>query len=405
MSPYSKPVVVYLTNCYAPPDQVSVGAATRHYYHTEALASAGWNVEIITASESTISGSKLVVDKKKRYIKVNTVSVNTISSNNIISRIKYHAHFFLRSIWISLRAPKPSLVVASTPSLLIGLQGYITAFLRKSKFLLDVRDLWTDSISTTSLARLPLFLTINRFLEKLLYQNADLITCTSNAQVKEIRRLLPEHIAVHFVPNGLDPEIKATFLKVHPIIHKIREKYDWIGLYAGKHSHYTGLDTLLTAAKTLKKDRFAFLFIGGGYTKNGLIKRSIKEGIDNVFFHDPVPKKEIGSFLMDADIFFVNYSPEQVWRNVLPNKIFDYMYWNRPIIAAVVPGEITRVLSESGAGVGVPPGDPESVVKAVRHYLKTVSRKSNSREYLVKHFNRRQTVKYFINACQQTLKE
>ncbi len=400
-----KPVITYITNCYAPPDQISVGAAARHYYHTEALASAGWHVEIITASESTISGSKLEVNNNKPEIKVNAVSVNTISSNNIISRFGYHAHFFFRSFLASLKTSEPSLVVASIPSLLIGWQGYITAILRKTKFLIDVRDLWTDSLSTTSLAQLPFFLTINRFLEKLLYQRADFITCTSKAQSDEIRKMVSGQVPVLYVPNGLDPEITVIPSNPHPFINKIRMKYQWVGLFAGKHSHYTALDTLLTAAKELEKDKFAFLLIGGGYTKERLIKQSMEEGINNVFFHDPVPKKEISSFLMGADIFFINYSPAKAWQNVLPNKIFDYMYWNRPIIAAVVPGEITQILSESGAGVSVPPGDASAIIRAVRYFIQNTSWECNSQRYLMKYFNRQNTVKHFVKACHLCMKE
>lgn len=382
---------------------MSVGSATRHYYHVKILAAAGMDVEVVTASRSTISGSQILRHKYQQHVNINLVPVGTVSSDNIFSRIKYHAQFFFRSLRRIIRTRKPTLVIASIPSLLIGWQGYLAARLCRAKFLIDVRDLWSDSLATTNLAHLPLFLPLNRLLERVLYQKADLIICTSESQAETIRRMLSKQVPVHFVPNGLDPEIRITSSQTHPLIHKIKQKYDWIGLYAGKHSQYACLETLISAAKELAKDKFAFLFVGGGYAKAELLNRAKKEELKNVFFHDPVPKKEISSFLMGADMFFINYSRAQAWRNVLPNKVFDYMYWNCPIIAAVVPGEITRVLSESGAGVGVPPENPEAIVKAVRQYLKNKSWKINSRDYLLLNFDRHKTTIKFFNACQQVL--
>jgi glycosyltransferase involved in cell wall biosynthesis len=403
MLPQNKKRISYLTNCYAPPDQVGVGSATRHYYHVEALVKAGWGVDVITASTSTISDTTISVESIRPEILISIVPINTISTDKMAARIKYHATFSLRGFWRVLHIRKSTLVIASIPSLLIGWQGYIIAMMRKAKLIVDVRDLWTDSLTTTNLAHLPLFLPFNRFLEKLLYRRADLITCTSEAQAKEIRRIVGEQVPVCFVPNGLDPEIRATSSQPHPLIHKIRQRYRWIGLYAGKHAQYSGLDTLLTVAKELEPDNFALLLVGSGYTKAGLLKKSREKRLKNVFFHNSVPKKEIGSFLMGADIFFINYTAAEAWQKVLPNKLFSYMYWNRPIIAAVVPGEITRVLSESGAGMGVPPGDPAAIVRAVRQYLKNESWENNSRNYLLKHFDRRKTAETFVDACHQVL--
>ena len=161
---------------------------------------------------------------------------------------------------------------------------------------------------------------------------------------------------------------------------------------------------MLAAAKELKQDGLAFLLVGGGYAKEELVARAKKDNLTNVFFHEPVPKKEIGSFLANADMFFISYSRADVWEKVLPNKLFDYMYWNRPIIASVVPGEITRDLAESRAGIAVRPGDPDAIVDAVRQCLRNIPWKVNSRAYLLEHFDRQLGKQLFVQACQKALK-
>jgi glycosyltransferase involved in cell wall biosynthesis len=400
MIPDEKPLVSYLTNCYAPPDQVGAGPSTRHYYHVDTLADSGMQVDVVTTSASTITTTLISPKSSRSEVRVKIVPTSSVTKDSIAARIKHHMLFFLRSFSEAMKTRRPVMVISSIPSLLVGWQGYLSARLHNARFLLDVRDLWSDSLKSTNLANLPLFLSINRLLEKSLYKKADLITCTSKAQAKEIRKMIHNQTQIHFVPNGLDPEIVASPSIPHPQVQKIKQQYNWVGLYAGKHSHYSGLDTLLTAAKDLEKEGFALLLVGGGYTKTGLKKRVKEENIMNVFFHDPVPKKNIAAFLAGADIFFVNYSKDGAWEKVLPNKVFDYMYWNRPIIAAVVPGEITRVISESGAGISVPPGDPSAIVRAVRRCMENRMSYINPRKYLLEHFDRKNTVKKFVEAVQ-----
>lgn len=51
--------VLYLTNCYALPDQVSADPSTRYYYHINSLIKEGFLVEIITSAQPTVSNLQL----------------------------------------------------------------------------------------------------------------------------------------------------------------------------------------------------------------------------------------------------------------------------------------------------------------------------------------------------------
>ena len=280
--------ILYLTNCYALPDQISVGGSMRHYYHVEALARIGMHVDVVTASVSTISGERLEFGEERPNIRVKDISIQTIGKNTIISRISHHLRYFLNALSISLEVGRPDIVIACTPTLLIGWLGYVVSRWRKSILDLDVRDLWTDSLATTSLARIPLLLKANALLERSLYAKADMIYCTSKGQVHEVKRMVQGKVRVIFVPNGVDPVVSQK-VDVNPFMQCIRGRYAWLGLFAGKHAKYTNLDTLVSAAKELREDGFALVLLGGGYTKTHLEERVMKERIDNVFFHEPVP--------------------------------------------------------------------------------------------------------------------
>jgi len=382
---------------------VGAGPVTRHYYHIQKMAEKGYDMQIVTAATSTVSDSSVSSDSSLPGIKVKSISIPAVLKDSVAARAGYHLNFFLKSLLHACAIKHPVLVIASIPSLLVGLQGLILAKFRKSKLMIDVRDLWSDSLSTTKLAKIPLFLKLNRFAEKLLYKNAHLITCTSQAQGEEIRKMVGGRVPIVVVPNGLDPDLKDHNGSIHPFVHKIKKTYKHVGIFAGKHSRYASLETLLAVAKAMQNDDFALLFVGGGYTKQALVRLTEKEDLKNVFFHEPVPKNKIASFLLGADIFFINYSKKTAWKNVLPNKIFDYMYYNKPIVAAVVPGEITRILEESGAGVCVPPEQPDEIAAAVRISLGEKGQTLRAKDYILKHFDRKNTVAKFIAAFRRAL--
>jgi glycosyltransferase involved in cell wall biosynthesis len=388
--------VLYLTHGYARPNQISTGAATRHFYHVQGLVEKGKRVRVITSDQPTISSTRLEFDKGNQNPAIQTISVPAIGRDGIVPRMAYHACYFAKTILNVWRTPKSDIVIASTPTIFVGWIGYLVSKKHQARFVLDVRDLWADSLATTSLARIPFFLSFNKWLERTLYARADIICCTSQAQVDTVRALARQRIPVVFIPNGIDPEV-STQTPIHPFMQEIRKKYQWVGLFAGKYSRYTDLGNLIDAARELEKDNFALVLLGGGYAKEGLQEKVRIESIGNVFFHGPVPKSQVASFEAGANIFFINYSPEQAWAKVLPNKVFDYMYWNKPIIAAVVPGEITKVLEESGAGKGVPPGNPKALAEAVRSLLAKENSQINSRAFLFAHFDRKKTVQKFVD--------
>ena len=99
---------------------------------------------------------------------IHSINIGTIKSNTIYSRAAYHIKYFFAGLWKSHGLQKPVIVISSMPSLLVGIQGYLVSKFKRAKLYLDVRDLWTESLSTTSLVKIPMFLTLNKSIEKYL---------------------------------------------------------------------------------------------------------------------------------------------------------------------------------------------------------------------------------------------
>ena len=68
--------------------------------------------------------------------------------------------------------------------------------------------------------------------------------------------------------------------------------------------------------------------------------------------------------LAASDIALVTLKPSDVFKTVLPSKMFEAMAAERPILLAV-DGEARATLERAGAGRHVPPGDAAALASAI----------------------------------------
>jgi glycosyltransferase involved in cell wall biosynthesis len=138
-------------------------------------------------------------------------------------------------------------------------------------------------------------------------------------------------------------------------------------MYVGAHGTYSSLETVLGAAGLLRdRPEVRVVLVGGGDRKPALVAQAAAEGLDNVVFVDPVPKREVPRWLARADIALLPYQDNPLFAGALPNKVFDYLAAARPILAAAPEGELTRLVRAAGCGSCVPPEDPAAMAAAIR---------------------------------------
>ena len=106
----------------------------------------------------------------------------------------------------------------------------------------------------------------------------------------------------------------------------------------------------------------AFVLVGGGKEKSTLVEQA--EGLNNVYFVDPIPKQQIQSMLAEFDVCYIGWKNEPIYRfGIAPNKVPEYMLAEKPIIHAY-SGEYDSV-EMAKAGLSVPAEDPQAVADAI----------------------------------------
>ena len=128
-----------------------------------------------------------------------------------------------------------------------------------------------------------------------------------------------------------------------------------------------GLTNVLDAADRLRDTpEIVFLFVGAGAERDMFIAEAGCRGLGNVVFQPVQPKEKLASVWSLCDIALAHLKNTPLFAGALPTKMFEAIGMGLPIVLATPEGEASRFLADIGAGVWVPPEDPEALAGAIR---------------------------------------
>jgi glycosyltransferase involved in cell wall biosynthesis len=294
-----------------------------------------------------------------------------------------------------LKAPRCDIVLASSPSLFVGLAGYLLSRLRRVPLVLEVRDLWPETAVVMGVLRRPLLIRLATWLAHFLYRSADrVIALTEGIRDGIINAGIPASKIV-FVPNGVDDE---PFAELSPErAGRVRERYGWgdrfVAIYVGTLAASDGLPAIVCAAKLLRAHKDVLIvFLGDGEVKTKLEAMVADHGLANVMFIPSQPKADVPDFIGAADVCLLPVKNHPFFAMTLHNKLFDYMADARPILAALPEGEAQRLVCTAGAGIAVPPEDEVRLTTALLELRadREARRRygENGRAYVMAHYRR-----------------
>ena len=360
---------VILVNQYAHPPDWAGGS--RHHVLARELTSMGHQVTIVTADFSHLTRGSgpdhpaFQLREGVRYAWIDSLS----SEKNGVMRLLGMLDFSVR---VALgrrtrRLGRPDLVIGSSPNPFAALGARRLARRFHVPFVLEVRDLWPDSLIDVAgfSSRHPL-VRVLRLIERSLYRSARRTVTLLPHAAEVIEERGARAGTVVWVPNGVD------LAEAGPFSGPKRSKQFTI-MYAGAHGRANSLDTVIDAAKLLGSDQptqlsgvsIRVLLMGDGPEKNRLMKRVARENVEFVEFLDPVARQNLYGVLRQADAFILPLVKAKVFQfGVSPNKLYDYLAIGRPIIIAV--DSSNDPVGEAEAGRRVPAEDPVAMAAAIR---------------------------------------
>ncbi len=296
--------------------------------------------------------------------------------------------FGISSIIASGMLQKVDILIATTPQFLAGISGVFASRFPRIPFILEVRDLWPDSINAVVDDPHRGILSTLKRIERWMYRRADGIVIVSDAFRKHIRDTGIPDERIHYLPNGVNSEMfyPRTPERLH-FNGGLKRKF-LVG-YIGTHGLAHGLESVLESAKLMEHDDDVhFLFVGEGAKKTAL-KRAA-EGLRNVTFIDRRPREIIAEMLSEIDVSLIVLKKAELLKTVIPSKMFEIMGSARPIILGV-EGEAKRILDEADAGIAVEPENPSQLKDAILtlrdHTAQREQYGRNGAAYVREHFD------------------
>lgn len=370
---------------------------TRHHELARYLAARGHRVTVITSPISYLTGqspaqagSGAQDSQPESGVTILRPYVYPVLHRSFVHRVINFVSFMISSFIAGLRVRKVDLVWGTSPPIFQGMTALLLARLKRVPFLFEVRDLWPAFAVEVGVLHNPILIRASEWLERFLYSHADQVMINSPGFSEHVKEKGARGVVV--VPNGADTGMfdpaqdGGEFRRLHGLEGK------FVALYAGAHGMSNDLSVLLQAAQILAgHPEILFVLLGDGKEKPALVSQAAQMGLNNIKFLPAVPKNEMPAALAAADACIAILKPIPLYKTVYPNKVFDYMAARRPVVLAI-DGVIRQVVESAGAGIFVPPGDPQSLAQAILTLTAKPDRGRQmgmaGREYLEVHFDR-----------------
>lgn len=327
-------------------------------------------------------------------------------------RMRNYASFCLSAALRGLGIPRPDVIIATSPQLLVGLSGWWLAFIKRVPLVFEVRDLWPESLTAVGVGSEKSLL--NRCLlaiAKFLYRQSDHMVVVTPAFKKYLiqhRDVAAEKISI--VENGVETALfcpQSSHANAMP-----RKELDvegkFVVCYIGTMGMAHGLETLLSAASQLQTERpdVLFLLVGEGADKARIHTLAESLGLSNIRFLSQQAREKIPALISASDACLVLLKKSEIFKTVIPTKMLEFMACARPVILGV-DGEARRIVEAAGAGIVIEPENASALADAIkqlaanREFGDRLGRQG--REYIVRNFSRGQTAEDYIRVLEDVL--
>lgn len=367
---------LWMINQYAITPDLPGG--TRHYDFGCELVKQGWDVTIFASdinlalrkhtklkehelwSEEVVDGVRFVWVKAALYQKNNWRRVWNMLS------------FVLNFMRVASQIDQcPQCIIGSSPHLFTPLGAWWVAARKRARFVLELRDLWPQAlIDMTGASESKPSIKLLRLIEKLSYRIASKIVILAKGSEDYLTRRGVPTDRIVYIPNGVHMGNFGLGSGDSAVSRDDwRNEFGFTGftiVYTGAHGPANALHVILSAAEMLCEERsdVQFVLVGDGPVKADLAAEAKRKGLKNVRFMDPMPKTMIPRLLAASDAAVITLRSVDAFAYAIsPNKLFDYMAAEKPIICAV-SGDMADLVSKNQAGYSVAPEDPRALADA-----------------------------------------
>jgi glycosyltransferase involved in cell wall biosynthesis len=365
--------ILFFSHYYTPEGNAP---ATRVSALCERWVKAGHDVTVVTCPPNVPNGIVYDGYANKRTsevingVKVERVKLYIAANKGAIKRMFNFVSYFLKALFAALRLPKPDVVIATSPQIFCGYAGVWYKRLRGVPLVIEIRDIWPESMGAVG-ANIPKLAYWGlELIEMAMYRKCDrLVTVGEGYYDRLAEKGVPKE-KMSIVMNGTDLAVYSPREKNAELLKKYGLEGKFVVSYIGTVGMACGLEVVLDAAEIIsrkeRKDRkeVVFVVVGDGALREKLEEEAKKRGLANVVFTGRQPKSSMPDWVSSSDANLVHLKKTELFKTVMPSKIFESAGCKRPIIMGV-DGFAKKLVMDAHAGLDMTPESEDSLVECV----------------------------------------
>ena len=400
----NEPLHILFLSHYFPPE---VNApASRTYEHCREWVRTGHRVTVVTCAPNHPRGrlydgyrNALWAREQRDGIEVRRVWTYITANEGFLKRTLNYLSYMAACIVIAPFLPKVDIVISTSPQFFNGLAGYVVSRLKRVPWVLEIRDLWPESILAVGAITNRVIIRALEWLELFAYRKADRIVPVTNAFQRhmEEKGVVPTKITV--IKNGADLSLYKRVVGQNPLIADLGLEGKFVAAYFGTHGMAHHLETILYAAARLRRHtNIVFLLAGDGAEREQLLALRNQLALSNVLMLEQQPKERMPWLWALSHVSLILLKKADLFKTVIPSKLFESMAMEKPIILGV-EGESAEMLQAAGAGFCIEPENDQQLAARVfqlysdKALLNRLS--SMAREHVVDNYDRARLAKQY----------
>jgi glycosyltransferase involved in cell wall biosynthesis len=388
--------ILFLSH-YFPPE---VNApASRTYEHCKHWVKMGHDVTVVTCAPNHPRGevypgyqNRLFQREEKDGIQVVRLWTYVTANEGLFKRTLNYVSYMMSAIVAAPWLPRADVVLSTSPQFFNGLAGYLVSRIKRAPWVLEIRDLWPESILVVGAIKNKWIIRALGYLEMFAYRKADaIVPVTDGFKRYMVGKGIPEG-KIEVVKNGVDLEFYRTTGGANPVAEELGLTGRFVASYFGTHGMAHHLETVLEAASFLRDRKdILFLLVGDGAEREKLLGLRNERGLDNVMMPGQQAKERMPFLWQCSHVSLVLLKKSDLFKMVIPSKIFESMAMQRPIILGV-EGESRAIVEAARAGRCI---EPENAAELARIVAELADNPGlcdelgrNGRRYVADHYDR-----------------
>lgn len=287
----------------------------------------------------------------KKFINIDNLNIisqnNYFKSQKIIFKLLNLLLFFfnnLRNIFL-LKNKNYDIVLSSSPSLITLIIGYIVKIKLNAKYVVEIRDIWSDSLRDLGIIKINFLYKIVKKYEDYFITRADLLISVTN----NIKKKLPYNRNHVVLTNFVSIDILKTKYYKNINIHssyKLKKGINF--LYMGTIGLSHEFEKIINI--TNNNSNINLSIVGDG-ANLGLLKNKFANSPNINFFDYSFDHKLISNFYLNSDVCLILLKNIKIFESVIPSKIFEYAYLKKFILYHGPNNEASNLINEYKIGL------------------------------------------------------